>query len=387
LVRALPEGCHARAAVTARSTRSFAMGAAAKESESFDFVNLLRGIAAPLVLYYHLYIFAFHQYGNGEPTRPGSLSDLLIVGQFDLGKFAVGLFFIISGFLIPATLARPTSTLRDYLIHRVCRLYPAYWVSLALAVGLGLFFAPRESFPASLVLINVTMLQKFFGLRDVIGAYWTLQIEIIFYFICALLFLTGNLARRREMIWLSLAGGLVCALLRHHLHREFPVAIFIALSLMFLGDSIRAFSRKLLPRRQLIGSALLVTAALIPICMIAYTQAGVRYVLTYWAAIGVFLLCYSYRALFHDVRPIRWAGLFLADCSYSVYLLHAPIGLRLGNYVFLRSHNQALTLLVAFGSTFVCAYVTYRLVEAPGILFGRKLTPQNRRPTPLVAMA
>ena len=170
----------------------------------------------------------------------------------------------------------PTSTLRDYVIHRLFRLYPAYWVSIAVAIAIALVVDPTPPFPTKVVLANITMLQKFFGIRDFIGAYWTLQIELIFYFVCAVLFLLQKLDRRREMIWLALVGGLVCAFMRRHFHREFPVAIFAALALMFLGDSIRAFSETKLSRRELIWSTIIVAAGLVPICYVGYVGEGAR---------------------------------------------------------------------------------------------------------------
>jgi hypothetical protein len=69
---------------------------------------------------------------------------------------------------------------RDFWISRFFRLYPAYWLSILLVVLVG------GSIPAVLTLvINVTMLQKFVGFPDMIGVYWTLQIELIFYMLCS----------------------------------------------------------------------------------------------------------------------------------------------------------------------------------------------------------
>lgn len=352
----------------------------------FDFVNMLRGVAALLVIYFHLYIHILHRMPP-ETFVPGTFGYLFIFGAIDLGKFAVGLFFIISGFLIPATLGRADSSLRDYVIHRGFRLYPAYWVSILVTIAIGLIFDPPAPFPTRVILANVTMFQKFIGIPDLVGAYWTLQIELIFYIVCAAMFLLRKLDRRREMIWLALAGGIACAVMRRHYQREFPVAIFAALALMFLGDSIRAFSGGKLSRRELNWSTITVLAGLVPMCFVGYVGEGARYVLTYWIAIAIFLLSYQFRHIFSDIGPIRVTGLFLADCSYSVYLLHSPVGLRLATYLFRTTHSGLVAAAGAFGSTILCAYVTYRLVEAPGIWMGRKLTPKNRQPTPLTAMA
>jgi len=358
----------------------------ARQSEGFEFVNLLRGAAALLVLYFHLYIFIFHQDANGK-ILPGTFGYLFVIGAIDLGKFAVGLFFIISGFLIPATLTRASSTLRDFVIHRMFRLYPAYWVSIIVFVAAALLFDHSIAIPTSVVLINLTMLQRFVGIYDLILPYWTLQIELIFYFLCALLFVLHKLERRRQILWLTLSAGLLCAVLRRRYHLNVPVGIPASLALMFLGDSIRAFSKKLISQTELITSTLLVAITLIPICLIGYVDDGKRNLLSYWIAIAVFLVSYRFASLFRNVRPIRIIGLFLGDCSYSIYLLQYPIGLRLAAYLFRTTQSQLITAAGAFGSTIACAYIVYRLIEAPGIRLGRKLTPQNRQPTPLLAVA
>ena len=46
------------------------------------------------------------------------------------------------------------------------------------------------------MLANLTMLQQFAGIENVIGLYWTLQIELIFYGLCVLLFCAGSSSGR-----------------------------------------------------------------------------------------------------------------------------------------------------------------------------------------------
>src|ERR1051325_4796376 len=56
---------------------------------------------------------------------------------FDFGKYGVFLFFLISGYVVPASLAR-RGDLRGFWIGRVFRLYPAWLVAASLGTLFGL---------------------------------------------------------------------------------------------------------------------------------------------------------------------------------------------------------------------------------------------------------
>ena len=60
-----------------------------------------------------------------------------------------------------------------------------------------LVVATNQRVDAPEVVANVTMLQQFFGIENVLGIYWTLQIELIFYALCVGLFIIGLLRRTK----------------------------------------------------------------------------------------------------------------------------------------------------------------------------------------------
>jgi len=342
------------------------------DKRQFFFIDALRGVCALLVLYFHLVYHIF--YGGPEHSVPrGTLSYYFVAGAFDLGKYAVAIFFIISGFLIPSTLSGTNPSLGRYVIHRLFRLYPAYWVSLAVAIFLPLLSTGHVGVPLLQALVNVTMLQKFVGVPDAIGAYWTLQIELVFYFLCGALFVASLLTARLQMIYVALAAAMVTAAGRYVSGRELPVALFIALSLMFLGDMIRAYLRGSVDLRKLLYGLTCVGCCLIPICGLAYGTGAGRYVLTYYMAIATFFVALrSSRTIASNafLRPILS---FLGEISYGVYLLHSPIGLAVAGYLFRRTGSRMLSGTAAFGLTIAGAYLVFVLVERPCIKLGKKL--------------
>ncbi|MFC9998257.1 acyltransferase family protein [Nocardia sp. NPDC127526] len=132
---------------------------------------------------------------------------------FGAGMFGVFVFFMVSGFIIPASLERGRS-LGAFWVGRFFRLYPLFWGSLIAAMVLYAAgrFSLQSGFAADPVLnlvTNATMAQFFLGAPDtqVIGAAWTLTYELAFYMMVSLLFLAG--LNRRSVPLAFLALGLI----------------------------------------------------------------------------------------------------------------------------------------------------------------------------------
>jgi peptidoglycan/LPS O-acetylase OafA/YrhL len=155
-------------------------------------LDSLRGIAALMVVMFHLTIKS---------------------GTFDyelhLGVTGVDLFFIISGFVIFMSLNKTKSS-RDFIINRFIRLYPTYWACVTFTFLLNSAYALRHKNLAVGDLINyignMTMFQHYMGISDLDGVYWTLIIEMVFYFTMLAIYYFGYL-RRIELIGSLLTGG------------------------------------------------------------------------------------------------------------------------------------------------------------------------------------
>jgi peptidoglycan/LPS O-acetylase OafA/YrhL len=340
----------------------------AREENHFAFINALRGCAALLVFYFHLHLHVFAGYPERQVSE-GSFTYWVVYGFFDLGKFGVALFFIVSGFLIPATLERPGAVVRTFASQRAFRIYPAYWTALAL-VAIFTFATPNFSWRQWAV--NLTLLQGFVGVGDVLGVTWTLQIELVYYVICAGLFASGRFAGRGRWLWIALAGALGCAAARHLSGRKLPVALFLGLTLMFWGDAVRGSLRTGSTRRVLwLAAAIL--AVLGPTAVLGYGTEARRYVVSYAAAVGVFLIAFRYRRWFAECR-LRGALAWLANGSYSVYLLHAPLGLTAAAALRAAGWHSSAIAVVVIPLTLGAAQLVYHVVEAPAVRLGKRLT-------------
>lgn len=345
-------------------------------SHRFAYLDGLRGIAALMVV-------VMHMLDELRPmTEAGTFAalDWLLTHLVDIGKIGVLVFFAISGFVIPSSFNNRDTPLRTFAIGRFFRLYPAYWISIL--SGILIVVLSGEAVNWRDVLVNVTMLQRFANVPDLLGIYWTLQLELIFYVLCAGMFVASVLKRS---LW---SGFIVAALLvvavamswlRYAYEIKLPVAVPLSLAIMFWGHTWRVGTDSG-DRRGAAGLALLYIAAMLPVSLLAYNQnmgfgeTWYRYFLTYALAILAFMAATRYRLL----SFASWLGLV----SYSTYLFHTVV-------IYLAFH-YASRLFEGYGMPFASAAVValvvavsaavYYFVEKPMIRVGKGLAQSQGLP-------
>ena len=334
----------------------------------YEFLDALRGVAALLVALQH-----------GAETL---LPRLAARAPINLGETGVVLFFLLSGVVIPPSLARHRSH-RRFWLKRVLRLYPAYWASLAgclLLVAAGLFPPPFVAMrhPAAGALLNLTMLQSFFGIPSAIGVYWTLPLELAFYALCSAMFATRLLRRPVLCLVASTLALLVAEVAAAASHHSVPVGrIGLLLSALFGATALRCLAGNLAWRPLALVAAFLGSVLALGLWLrfdrfpvaheVAAPIAGV--VLVSWLlAYTLFVALAALRR-----RQMPRALLWLGRISYSVYLWHLPV---LAATLLLPAAAQVprpLLLLMALVTTALLAQLSYHLVERPGIHLGMRL--------------
>ncbi|MFF4371072.1 acyltransferase family protein [Streptomyces sp. NPDC001594] len=146
-------------------------------------LDALRGFAALVV--------ALHHFGILNMLPAGKF-----VGRnFDLGLFGVMLFFIVSGYIIPASLER-RGDVRGFWIGRFFRIHPALIVTIALSLlvlpaGDGAIRVLRTGDDLSSLITNGLLLQDVLGVTNGMNVTWTLCYEMVFYFFVTALFTRG----------------------------------------------------------------------------------------------------------------------------------------------------------------------------------------------------
>ena len=325
----------------------------AKPARRLVEVDALRGVAALAVVLFHFttrFTELFH---------PASLS----VVNVSYGHYGVNLFFIISGFVIFMTLEKTVRPL-DFVVSRFSRLFPAYWVAIVLTFlvthWLGL---PGKLVDGWAAVGNLLMLHGLFKVPHVDGVYWTLEVELLFYFGMFLLYRLRWLSRIHQMILGLLVVKITYFVLERWFNISLPWMLFRLMILQYipwfaLGIAIyQASSRQDATSRR--RSAITATCAVLTLALtesIAVGVLSVVFALVVWLAAAGRLTLLRY-------GPFVWLG----SISYPLYLLHENIGWSIQLQLGALGFSTTTTALVALVAILMLAAAVTRWVEQPAM--------------------
>jgi peptidoglycan/LPS O-acetylase OafA/YrhL len=145
-------------------------------------LDALRGIAALCVVFDHL------TYSVLQPVRDS------VYSWFDPGQYGVFVFFLVSGYIVPASLERRGSV-RGFWVGRVFRLYPLYLFAVGAMIvlwasGIG-SLAGMNTDTVTASFADVFMLQSVLWAPTLPNVVWSLAYEMVFYLLLTALFLGG----------------------------------------------------------------------------------------------------------------------------------------------------------------------------------------------------
>jgi peptidoglycan/LPS O-acetylase OafA/YrhL len=292
------------------------------------FLDGLRGIAI-------LVVMLFHSYARWPDLMPFG-DRFAQIPIFYYGWLGVDLFFLISGFVIFMTLEK-CDNFRDFITRRWLRLFPAMLIcSFVVFASVGLFperpagmLVWRDLLPG-LTFIEPAWWGSLLGSPQgvVEGAFWSLFVEVKFYFIAGLLyFLIGG----KKMIGVLIVLFLSAAAISKLQHSQFAQWPSLGL-LLHLPDAILQaasagqfgwFAAGALYYRYFHErKTVLLMAALAVAFAAAVATGGLRPQQT--AAALVVVALFTAAVLLPWIQALlsrRWL-LFLGFISYPLYLLH-----------------------------------------------------------------
>lgn len=354
-------------------------------------IDLLRFLAALAVVLYH-YTYRGYMQGHFSPVSYPALAPVT-----KYGWLGVELFFMISGYVV--LMSAMGKTIKQFFLSRVTRLYPAFWVACTLTFLVMRFFGPREhepfwslamDVPVREYLANLTMLPEFVGVELVDSSYWSLTVEITFYFVVSLFIGYGLFSKLPAVLlaWLlyCAAAGPVPASTSMLDALLFPkyAPYFIGGMLFYLLQR-KSFSPRLLV--PLLGFALLLSMRCVRfevrVVQAAFQDTSISLAVATGAVVAFYLLFWLLISRRLDLSRFTWLAQ-LGSLTYPLYLIHAHIGWvvyeHAGTLV-----NKYLLLGALLTGMLLVAYLINRLVERPfskplGALVGRLLAyPASRQ--------
>lgn len=348
-------------------------------SGNFRSLESLRILAALLVVCAHM-----------PPYKIPVLGEFFGTNRF-LGSIGVDLFFVISGVVIGLSTVRAVTgtvdrPLRNFLVARIFRIFPLYWVITGITIAL--LWSKGRPMPAIGELLHsvvlIPRLDNGHYSDPIVAIGWTLQFEIFFYSLCALAILarskylpmiaaialaTASFAFDSyylDPILLEFAGGYAFAIYLANQKQPigrlgFPVAIVlvVACTALFLFAATGrdagyppAFDFMQAPRMMIVFSGDI------------YVPRGLA-----WGLPALIVVAVALRL----ENSLSWHLASLGKYTYSVYLTHT-FAIAAALALSRRVGQEEVMLAVLPISLALIAGLTYWTIERPMIKVGRHLT-------------
>ncbi len=369
------------------------------KKEQYEILNILRGISAFMVVFYHfcIYFFAYPRssasFVKTETvylSNPFYLTDLLSL-PIHMQPLMVFSFFLISGFLILPSLERYPN-FPTYLLHKFLRLWPTFAVCFGTAIlFLAAFSLYRDvPFPYSInnVLSCFTWTRDILDYRLIDGSFWTLEVQVKFYLLAGIVWYTGRKYFVEKLCFWTLLLSLIVygfyilgdpleeppmiKMLRH----ELQIIAYIT-----LGTCLYAFHKKQLSWvRTLFLCAILCAAFVSPL----FDWQTPRHLWAYLIGFGFFscLLLfdmYVYKFKFNGIvgKVINW----VARISYPLYVGNMVPGFVMFYFLMEQGINVWWAILVGFIYSLAMAAFIHKIVELPSLRLSKAIiTAQEEKP-------
>lgn len=296
---------------------------------------------------------------------------LLVNWRTSAGIIGVGLFFVISGWVVPPMLKKYSTS--QFLMNRVFRIFPMLIVSVLVAAVIQYSFGNRDAFSGLAVLSTMFLLNDVTGHPYSLGVVWTLIIEFKFYLLLALF---GELTNKKTYAMVFLVAALSAAYYAALQLGASPTVLFSNAIILDLHYIIL----------MLIGASL-------------YLAINDYQKPWYWRYAPPLFLVLAFNVIRHvvvhvlhirpwqDINPVSQAVLFtfflsclgfqkyvangllariikyVSDITYSLYLLHLSLGIFLLSILRDRIANQYVLVLSVMLILSVLSLVGYHGIE------------------------
>ena len=351
-------------------------------------IDILRGVAVSVVILYHFFeLLGLHS----SPLYPFVIS---------IGQIGVPLFFVISGYLIYRSVDYSISKkgtksgLKQYFMHRIFRILPAYYFNFFIVFLLALYlFHTMDTWSSYFIQKQIwshLTFSSYFVYQTsglgINGAYWTLSIEMLWYIIAPLLFI--YLKKDRYYFLLLILGFLYLwsidlGLFDYIFHLDKSASNYMAKLFFFsfqlpgqiiyfiAGIYIYKYSIQKNDISRFIQYSLFLLIIVIYLYLaqqVYFLESFViRNLFTLIAVSLLFILFFRYKR--RELYTLTWIG----KISYSLYLWHMPLLFVVKKYLLPYELPLYYVSAIFIILLLVISSFSYYLIEKSGFTLRRKL--------------
>lgn len=364
------------------------MGKGTGETERMHALDGVRGVAAVVVLLYHLTLMArprleetagLWEWITQSPLRP-----------LTAGSEAVLVFFVLSGLVVSIPALSATFDWLRYYPSRLIRLYLPVIGAVLFAVAL-ILLVPRlpgaitpDSWLADRVASSVSLgqvVEESSLLPEtytIVNVLWSLRWEVIFSILLPVFVVVGRAVKHRWALAATISIALGVA------GRLIGVDALVYLPTFFLGtliavnlDELRAWADRIATRgRGLIWGALATASVLLLIMSWLarpFAPAGSQLSAALWGLAGAGAAGLIVVAIGSPLAKRMLSArlpLWLGRVSFSLYLVHVPV---LASVAFvIGDANWPLVAAIAIPASFAVAWLFHVAVETPAHRLARR---------------
>jgi peptidoglycan/LPS O-acetylase OafA/YrhL len=340
-----------------------------RQSPKIGSINALRFIAAILVVFYH---FGFVFYHNDL-----SYVDIPLMRYFfQYGYLGVDIFFIISGFVI--SLSAENRNAYRFFKSRIGRLYPVFWICAIVTTLFLIFGGDLISSQISQYRFwtNMTMIPSILFDKSTLdfldGSYWTLVIEMKFYFVIFLLLIFKQF-KKIEYLAIPLSAVMLLSAIFYNINVDSDliwVPNFVAGIIFYKIYKNGLNNWRIFALCNVFATSLLFALNRVPYLSEGYGTIFKPTTIIVYILISyiLFLLISLDKIKISNNKYINILGLL----TFPVYLLHQQIGKIIFTYSDI--HNIPLYLSFSFILLFifVASFLIHKIFERRGRLILEK---------------
>lgn len=332
-----------------------------QKNSKIDSLEFLRGVAVLLVCFCHF----------SKPFESGPVTPQIFNWLSDNGKYGVEIFFVISGFVIPYSLHRSDYQIANFfsfIYKRFLRLHPPYLIALFLTLIIA--FASYTVRHLNYSETPITIFESlFYGHAPADNpVFWTLGVEAEYYIFIGIFY---PLLKRHTAFVLLLVVPFLLIISRTEVAGHIFLLNF--LSFFFLGVVGFLLYTKLANIYVSIVSLLIVFV----FCCLYNDSGGVVF------ALLTLLFILFYKATINPVLKLP------GKISYSLYLIHFPIGTKIIN-LSIRFVPPMLYWPLFFITTFLCllaAIIYWKYIEHPCAVLSNKIKYKRKNQREVVPVS